>query len=212
MDKNPSHPRWRLRAALACAAAALAACASRGGPPAARMPSIPTAGQVDLARFMGDWYVIAHVPTWPERAAFNAVETYALREDGRIATRFRYRHGGFDAPVSTMHPVGTVRPGTGNAVWDMQFLWPFQAEYVIAELSPDGQRTLIARSDRDYAWLMARTPQIAPQDYEQAMARLQALGYDLEKVRRVPQRWPESGPDAAPQPPAHEAPARERAR
>lgn len=212
MDQNPSHPRWRLRAALAFAAAALAACASRGGAPAARLPTIPTAGQVDLARFMGDWYVIAHVPTWPERAAFNAVESYSLREDGRIATRFRFRHGGFDAPVSTMHPVGTVRPGTGNAVWDMQFLWPFQAEYVIAELSPDGQRTLIARSDRDYAWLMARTPQIAPQAYEQAMARLQALGYDLQKVRRVPQRWPESGPDGAPPQRANEGPTGEVAR
>lgn len=192
MAQPISKRRWRVLALIACAATALGACASRGGsasPGAA--PSIPTAGPIDLARFMGDWYVIAHVPTWPERAAFNAVESYSLREDGRIATRFRYRHGGFDAPVNTMHPVGTVRPGSGNAVWDMQFLWPFQAEYVIAELSADGQRTLIARSDRDYAWLMARTPQISPQAYDEAMASLRALGYDLQKVRRVPQRWPE---------------------
>lgn len=192
MLNNSIHSRWRLLASVACAAAALTACASPGGgAPAARMPTIPTAGEVDLARFMGDWYVIAHVPTWPERAAFNAVESYSLREDGRVATRFRFRHGGFDAPVSSMHPVGTVRPGTGNAVWDMQFLWPLRAEYVIAELSPDGQRTLIARSARDYAWLMARTPEISAQAYDESMARLQALGYDLSKVRRVPQRWPE---------------------
>jgi apolipoprotein D and lipocalin family protein len=192
MADHMSRRRWRLVAVIACAAAALGACASRGGGESVKAPpSIPTAGAVDLARFMGDWYVIAHVPTWPERAAFNAVESYSLREDGRIATRFRYRHGGFDAPVNTMHPVGTVRPSTGNAVWDMQFLWPFQAEYVIAGLSADGQRTIIARSDRDYAWLMARTPQISPQAYEEAMASLRALGYDLAKVRRVPQRWPE---------------------
>lgn len=192
MVENLGNRRWRLLALIAFAATALGACASRGGgAPAAAFPSIPTAGSIDLSRFMGDWYVIAHVPTWPERAAFNAVESYSLREDGRIATRFRYRHGGFNAPVNTMHPVGTVRPGTGNAVWDMQFLWPFQAEYVIAELSADGQRTIVARSDRDYAWLMARTPQISDQAYEEAMASLRALGYDMDKVRRVPQRWPE---------------------
>ncbi len=192
MSKTFSDRRWRLVALIACAGAALAACANRGSvTPESRAPVIPTAGQIDLSRFMGDWYVIAHVPTWPERAAFNAVESYSLREDGRIATRFRYRHGGFNAPVNTMHPVGTVRPGTGNAVWDMQFLWPFQAEYVIAELSADGQRTIIARSDRDYAWLMARTPQISDQAYQEAMASLRALGYDMDKVRRVPQRWPE---------------------
>lgn len=192
MAKSIGNGRWRRMALVACASTVVAACASRGsGAPSTPAPTIPTAAPIDLSRFMGDWYVIAHVPTWPERAAFNAVESYSLREDGRIATRFRYRHGGFNATVNTMHPVGTVRPGTGNAVWDMQFLWPFQAEYVIAELSADGQRTIIARSDRDYAWLMARTPQISDQAYEEAMASLRALGYDLDKVRRVPQRWPE---------------------
>jgi len=186
-----SDRRWRVLA-LVCAVVAVAACASRGSNGASTPgPSIPTARDIDLSRFMGDWYVIANIPTWPEREAFNAVETYSLREDGRIATRFRYRHGSFEAPVNTMHPVGTVRPGTGNAVWDMQFLWPFQAEYVIADFSADGQRTLIARSDRDYAWLMARTPQITQQAYDEGMAQLRALGYDIGKVRRVPQRWPE---------------------
>ncbi|RYF73694.1 MAG: hypothetical protein EOO29_26310 [Comamonadaceae bacterium] len=185
------HKRWRVLAVV-CAAVTVAACASRGGEaPTKPEPSIPTAGNIDVSRFMGDWYVIANIPTWPERAAFNAVETYSLREDGRIGTRFRYRHGSFDAPVNTMHPVGTVRPGTGNAVWDMQFLWPFQAEYVIADLSPDGQRTVIARSSRDYAWLMARTPQITQEAYDEGIERLRVLGYDISKVRRVPQRWPE---------------------
>ncbi|RYF69339.1 MAG: hypothetical protein EOO29_33625 [Comamonadaceae bacterium] len=182
-----SRRHWRVLA-LVCAAAAVAACASRGGAPA---PSVPTARDVDLSRFMGDWYVIANIPTWPERDAYNAVENYSLREDGRIQTRFRYRHGSFEAPVNTMHPIGTVRAGTDNAVWDMQFLWPFQAEYVISDLSPDGQRTLIARSDRDYVWLMARTPQITQQAYDEGIERMRVLGYDVSKVRRVPQRWPE---------------------
>ena len=49
--------------------------------------------QVDLQRFMGDWYVIGNIPTRPERNAFNAVESYTLQADGTIATRFRYREG-----------------------------------------------------------------------------------------------------------------------
>ena len=191
-DMPKRSDRWWRVLAPVCAVVAVAGCASHGSnSPSASKPSIPAAREIDLSRFMGDWYVIANIPTWPERAAFNAVETYSLREDGRIATRFRYRHGSFEAPVNTMHPIGTVRPGTGNAVWDMQFIWPFQAEYAIAELSEDGQRTLIARSDRDYAWLMARTPQITQRAYDEGMERLRVLGYDIGKVRRVPQRWPE---------------------
>jgi lipocalin len=32
---------------------------------------------VDIQRFMGDWYVIANIPTWIEKGAHNAVESYS---------------------------------------------------------------------------------------------------------------------------------------
>lgn len=178
----------RTRTVLAALAAGVLASAC------AHAPTIPPVDQVDLSRFMGDWYVIAHIPSFPEREAWNAVESYALRPDGRVQTTFRFRKGGFDGPLKTMHPVGTVRPGTGNAVWGMQFVWPIKAEYVIVDLDPGYTRTIIGRSDRDYAWIMARTPTIPDADYAAAVGRLQALGYDTKDLRKVPQRWPE--PDA----------------
>ena len=106
---------------------------------------------------MGDWYVIAHIPSWPEREAFDAVESYALKPDGRIQTTFTYR-GSFDAPQS-MHPIGRVEKEGNGAIWGMQFIWPIQAEYVIAWLDDDYGQTIVARSKRDYVWFMARTPQ-----------------------------------------------------
>lgn len=160
-------------------------------------PTIPPVKQVDLQRFMGDWYVIGNIPTRPERNAFNAVESYTLQPDGRIDTRFRYREGAFDGPLKTMNPVGSVVPGTGNAVWGMQFIWPVKAEYVIVDVDRDYQLTIIGRSDRDYAWIMARTPTIPEPVYEAAVSRLKTLGYSTDNLRRVPQRWPEDVAAAA---------------
>lgn len=150
-------------------------------------PTIPPVASVDLPRFMGDWYVIAAIPTRFEREAYAAVESYELRTDGRIATTFRYRNGAFDAREKTMHPVGTVRPDSGNAVWDMRFWGVINAEYVIVYLKDDYSQTIIGRSDRDYAWIMARTPSISEEDYRAATDRLRALGYSLEDLRKVPQ-------------------------
>jgi apolipoprotein D and lipocalin family protein len=150
-------------------------------------PTIAPVPQVDLARFMGDWYVIAHIPTRLERNAYDAVESYELRADGRVQTTFRYRNKSFAAPIKTLRPVGAVRPGSNNSVWGMQFIWPFKAEYVVVYLSDDYGQTIIGRSARDYAWLMARTPHLSDADYAKNIERLRALGYDVSRVRRVPQ-------------------------
>ncbi len=154
---------------------------------AATPPTIPPVASVDLQRFMGDWYVIAHIPSRKERHAFDAVESYRLDTDGRIRTTFTYRDGGFDAPLKTMTPVGRVVPGTQNAVWGMQFIWPIQAEYVIVDLAPDYSHAIVGRSKRDYVWLMARSPQMSKEALRAAIHRIGALGYDITKLRMVPQ-------------------------
>lgn len=161
-------------------AASVAACATS-------RPTIPPVASVDLPRFMGDWYVIAHIPSWPERNAFDAVESYRLDAEGRVLTTFTFHNGGFDAPLKTMHPVGTVVAGTNNAVWGMQVFWPISAEFVIVDLDPNYQVTIIGRSKRDYVWLMARQPQMSPDALAAAIARIKRLGYDTSKLRMVPQ-------------------------
>lgn len=178
---------WRHHRAAALSALFGAFCGA-----CAQLPEIPAVERVDLPRFMGDWYVIAHIPTFLERDACNAVESYRLLPDGSIQTTFRYRNGALDAPLKVMRPLGFVQPDSGNAVWGMQFVWPIEAEYRIAYLDSGYQQTIIARSARDYAWIMARTPTISETDYSAAVAKLRGWGYAVEKLRRVPQQWPES--------------------
>ncbi len=167
--------------ALACAAL-LTGCQT------ATLPPLDTVARVDLQRFMGDWYVIAHIPTWPERNAYNAVESYRLDTDGTVATTFTFREGGFDGPLRRMSPRGFVLDTASNAVWGMQFIWPVKADYRIAYLTEDYGVTVIARHKRDYVWVMARTPQIPEAQYQDIVARIAAWGYDVARLRRVPQQ------------------------
>lgn len=177
-----------------------AACASapKGAPP------LPRAEAVDIGRFMGDWYVIAHAPTRPERDAFNAVERYGLCADGRVATVFRFRERSFDGQREILRPTGFPDVNSGYAEWGMQFLWPFRAEYIVAWVDDEYRTTIIARSARDYVWLMHREPEMAPDALEAALQRIAAMGYERGALRMVPQRWPEAdgsqgpGPASAP--------------
>jgi apolipoprotein D and lipocalin family protein len=149
---------------------------------------IPTVPTVDLERFMGDWYVIASIPTVFEKNAFNALENYHLDTDGTVITTFTYNKGAFDGPPKTFTARGFVQPESANALWGMQFIWPFKAEYRIIFLTPDYTQTVIGRSKRDYVWVMARTPAIPSEDFDRIVELLTAVGYDVEQLQRVPQQ------------------------
>ena len=161
----------------------LAACSSH--------PPMKTVDHVDLERFMGDWYVIANIPTFIEKEAFNAVETYRPGKNGSIATTFRLRKGGYDGPIKTYTPTGYVKDENSNALWGMQFIWPFKADFRIVYVDADYSNVVIARKARDYVWLMSRRPDMAESDYRYFVNLVAELGYDTTKMQRVPQRWPE---------------------
>jgi apolipoprotein D and lipocalin family protein len=167
---------------LAMAALLLAGCRETVHPPLA------LAEDVDIERFMGDWYVIANIPTVIEKGAHNAVESYRLAEDGTIATTFTFRKNGFAGEEKRYTPRGFVREGTGNAVWGMRFVWPVKADYRIAYVDPGYTQTVIGREARDYVWIMARTPQIPDEDYERLVAFVVSQGYDAARLRKVPQQ------------------------
>lgn len=178
---------------LAALAVLSAGCAST--------PRLPAVAQVDLPRFMGDWYVLAAIPASQEAAAFNAVETYRLRPGTTdvVETTYRFRDGAFDGPLVTLTPVGFVRPG-GGGEWGMKFWWwqgPFRLEYLVAHLDEGYTETIIGRSARDYVWIMARTPEVSVAGYQRLAGLVREMGYDASKLRRVPHRWGE-GLDRSP--------------
>ncbi len=154
-------------------------------------PPLKTVEKVDLERFMGPWYVIACIPTFIETEAYNAIEDYRLEANGTIATTFTFNKGGFDGPLKRYNPRGFVLDRETKSTWGMQFIWPFKSEFLITFLTPDYTQTVIGRNKRDYVWIMARTPQIPEVDYQNLLKELSDQGYDLTKLRKVPQRWPE---------------------
>lgn len=168
--------------AMALLSATLTACATQ-------VP-MKTVTQVDINRFMGTWYVVANIPTWVEKGAHNAVEQYALNPDGSIATTFTFRKNSFDGPEKRYHPKGFIRDEATNALWGMQFIWPFKGDFRIVYLSDDYSQTVIARQARDYVWVMKRSPDFSTEEMIEMKQFVRKLGYDDVKLQRVPQHWP----------------------
>lgn len=153
---------------------------------------VPLEKNVDLTRFMGDWYVIAQITADSDREAYNAVESYSMNPDGSIATVYRNRQGGFDGPEKVLTPTGYVEENTGNALWGIRLYWwlPFKLEYRVSYLEADYSVAIIGRSKRDYVWLFSRRPNMSAADLTRYTALIGSWGYDTSKLLQVPQRWP----------------------
>lgn len=153
-------------------------------------PPLPTPDKVDLPRFMGAWFVHGYTPILVDGDAHNAVEHYFLNEANEVETTYQFRDGGFDGELKTFTPKGFPEEADpSGARWQMQFIWPFKADYVIVYLSDDGQQTIIGHPNRKYAWIMDRSTEIEDESYKVLLKKLENMGYDTAKIQRLPQDW-----------------------
>jgi len=158
-----------------------------------RVPPLAPTAEVDLARYMGRWWVIANTPYFAENGKVATADIYALRPDGRIENTYAYRKA-FDQPEKFMHAIATVVPGTGNAQWRIGFFWGLlKADYLVLEVAPDYSWALIGQPSRKYAWVFARDPRMDDALYAQLVARFAHYGYDPSRLRRIPQFADQAG-------------------
>jgi apolipoprotein D and lipocalin family protein len=172
----------RLFAALLACLAVLAACA-HGGAPKAPLRTVPA---VDLDRYLGTWYEIASYPQWFQRNCAATTATYSRREDGRIRVVNACRDGGLDGTVRQAEAVAWVVKGEpSNAKLRVQFFWLFRGDYWIIELDEEYRYAVVGHPSREYLWILARTPQIDPALHADLVRRIEAHGYDANRLQRT---------------------------
>jgi apolipoprotein D and lipocalin family protein len=161
---------------------ALSGCAS-----ASKRPPLKTVEHLDLGRFMGEWYVIGTIPWFVEKNNVGTMDIYRMRPDGRIAITYVFHKKELSAPRQEMHAVGTILDKTSNARWGVQFLWPFQAPYLVIDLAPDDSTTIIGYPSRNLIWIMARNPVLSEKTYQSLLQKAASQGYDITRIVKVRQ-------------------------
>ena len=147
-----------------------------------------TVSHVDINRFMGDWYVIANIPTYFETEATNAVESYKFNAaKNQIDIDYHHHEKTPDGPLKSYPQRAWVYDEKTKAEWRVQPLWPLRFAYLIIALAEDYQWTMIGVPNRKHAWIMSRKPKMDDKQYQELVAQLSARGYDTTKLRKVPQ-------------------------
>lgn len=146
-----------------------------------------TVPSLDLARYVGRWYVISNIPYFLEKGKVATYDTYTLLPDGRLANDFTFRKGSFAAPEKTWHGKATIVNKATNAEWKVSFVWPLKATYLVLDLDTEYRWAVVGTPNRKLLWVLSRTRQLPSAAYERIVSRISGRGYDVKKLTLVPQ-------------------------
>jgi apolipoprotein D and lipocalin family protein len=139
--------------------------------------------QVDAKSFMGTWYEISAFPYFFERGCSQTRANYTLRPDGRIDVLNKCIRSGKEVSAQG---IASVDP-TSSGKLSVSFFWPFSAPYWVIDIDTNYQYAITANPNRNYLWILSRTPQMDETLYQQLVAKAAALGFDVTKLRLVQQ-------------------------
>jgi apolipoprotein D and lipocalin family protein len=172
-----------MRMMMMALALSVAACA---GQPGSGAPS--TVGQVDLARYAGTWFEAARFPTSFQDSARVRCEgvsaTYTLRPDGQVGVVNRCRNAAAGGAERIADGIA-YSASPGNDRLRVSFFWPFYGDYWVIGLDPDYRWAVVGAPDRDFLWILSRTPDMAQAEYDAAAAIAAREGFDTSRLRRT---------------------------
>lgn len=143
---------------------------------------LQTVSHVDLPRYAGTWYEIANYPQSFQKGCTGTTAEYSLRDDGQVDVVNRCFKGGLDGPQKVARGRARVVDKTTNAKLEVSFFRPFWGDYWIIDLDEHYQYAVVGHPGRDYLWILSRTPAMEPAIYQGILVRLQAQGYELDRL------------------------------
>ena len=146
--------------------------------------AVTSVPQLDISRYAGQWYEIAHLPfSFQNKCAADITAAYTLREDGQLGVRNACRKADGQTSVAD----GIARPVAGHPgrlevrftpdwlAW-VPFLW---ADYWVIDLDPGYTWAVVGEPGRDYLWILSREPSMDGELFARLKAGAEAMGYDL---------------------------------
>ncbi|OQX35201.1 MAG: hypothetical protein B0D91_11260 [Oceanospirillales bacterium LUC14_002_19_P2] len=147
---------------------------------------LTTVSQIDLTRYAGQWYEIARLPNvFQRKCVANVMATYTLREDGDIDVLNQCENK--DGKIQSAQGLARSTNPPENSRLEVSFfnvlgIRPFWGDYWVIALDDDYQYVVVGEPDRDYAWLLSRTPTLPDETVAKAIAILEQEGFPVDQL------------------------------
>ncbi|NMH60952.1 lipocalin family protein [Alteromonas ponticola] len=148
--------------------------------------NIKPVSNFELQRYLGKWYEIARLPHRFEDGLHKVTAHYSLREDGGVKVVNRGYHvedQQWDEAEGKAYFVDDENTGHLK----VSFFGPFYASYVIITLDENYEYAMVTGPDRDYLWLLSRTPTLGKETVARLVEQAASMGYAVDDLIFVEQ-------------------------
>lgn len=139
-------------------------------------------GDLQLDKYLGEWYEIARFDHIFERGMQYTKATYTLTEDGVLQVLNSGIKNGKHRDIK-----GKTKYTENPRILKVSFFGPFYSEYRIMLLDHDYQWALVGGSSAKYLWILSRTPVLDESVKTTILSEATRRGYDTSKLIWVEQ-------------------------
>ena len=147
--------------------------------------SVEVVPHVELEKYLGKWYEIAHLPAKFQEGCDETTATYTLLKDGSISVLNQSIKNG---KMKQAKGKAKVVDKNSNAKLKVTFFWPFYGDYWIMKLGNDYDYSVVGTPNRKYLWILSRTPQMNGKLYSQLIEYVKSKGFDVNKLIKTLQK------------------------
>jgi len=134
---------------------------------------------VELKKYLGKWYEIAHLPARFQKGCTDTTATYTLSDDGSISVLNECRRRG---KVKRAKGKAKVVDKNSGAKLKVTFFWPFYGDYWIIDLGKDYEYAVVGTPNRKNLWILSRTPQMDDKLLSQLIESVKSKDFDVTKL------------------------------
>lgn len=149
-------------------------------------PGTTVVNNFEAKRYLGKWYEIARFDHQFESGLEQVTATYSTMDDGGI----RVINRGFNPDRQMWQQSVGKAYFTGDpshAALKVSFFGPFYGGYNVIAIDKDYRHALVCGPDKDYLWILSRTPTISSEVKQQMLTIATQQGFPVEKLLWIKQ-------------------------
>ena len=153
-----------------------------------RQDTVKTVDFVDLEKYTGKWYEIARYPNkFQKQCVKNVTATYKLKDDKdlEVVNECVKKNGKTDKATGE----GKIVDKESNAKLEVRFapgylsfLPQVWGDYWIIDLEENYQYAVVGDPDREYLWVLSRTPKMDSETYKTIQEKVKKMGFNPHKL------------------------------